>query len=458
MTGQILYFPALWETFRTKVLGRKFVRDVGILTIANFVGAVLNFVQAILVARWLGPELYGVAVLVMGYPSLLFTFLDVRSGEASVKYLGEVSTRHERDQGLALCQLAYVVDMGIAALTFLVVAATAWWAAEHVVRTSGVVGLMIIYTAAFIPGSLAGTSCAVLTIEGRFSTLAWMESANSLLKTILILSFILTGWGVSGVIWGNAIGIALSGIGPTILAFPSIKGVWGRTRLFRKSEDPHGYSGKFQRFLLTNWLISSANMIGTQLDALLLGYLRGPTEVGYYKVAKSLAATSVIIINSLRRVVYPRLIRYYAAKQVDAMRTLIVNSLYLGIILAFAFLAFIPVSMYVVPLFLGSAFNQSIFALQILLIGHAVWISQFWSRPLMLTVDIKLLARTMVLFNTVLLLGWVVVARYGFIWVAGWWSICVVVVHSLTSLWSFMLLKSSENMPLETNEDNTIQH
>jgi hypothetical protein len=35
MTGQTVSLPALWAAFLTKVIARKFVRDVGVLAIAN---------------------------------------------------------------------------------------------------------------------------------------------------------------------------------------------------------------------------------------------------------------------------------------------------------------------------------------------------------------------------------------------------------------------------------------
>ena len=104
-----------WIAFRAKVIGRKFVRDVGVLTIANGVAAVLSFMTAILVARWLGPELYGVAALLMSYPSVVYTLFDARSPEASVKYLSEFHARGERERVLAMCKLGYVVDVAIAA-------------------------------------------------------------------------------------------------------------------------------------------------------------------------------------------------------------------------------------------------------------------------------------------------------------------------------------------------------
>jgi hypothetical protein len=50
MTAQTLSLPALWATFRTRVIERKFVWDEGVITVANGLGAALSLVQGILVA------------------------------------------------------------------------------------------------------------------------------------------------------------------------------------------------------------------------------------------------------------------------------------------------------------------------------------------------------------------------------------------------------------------------
>ncbi|MBC7104723.1 MAG: oligosaccharide flippase family protein, partial [Firmicutes bacterium] len=117
-----------------EILARPFVRHVGALTMANGVSAVLSFAQGILVARWLGPELYGVAALVMSFPAMVYTFFDARSAEASVKYLSEFHARGERERVLAMCKVGYAVDLAVAAVAFSGVVATAPWAASSVVH------------------------------------------------------------------------------------------------------------------------------------------------------------------------------------------------------------------------------------------------------------------------------------------------------------------------------------
>mgnify|MGYP001791521520 CR=1 FL=1 len=161
-----MFLSKLWKKLNTNFIQRKFIRDVGVLTIANLVGAVLSFAQGILVARWLGPQLYGVAALVMSYPGLVFTFFDTRSSEASVKYLSEFHTQGNREGALAICKLGYIIDFAIGFIAFLVILLTANWSAREIVHRPEVSGLIVIYAAVFIPRGLIGTSRAVLTSLG----------------------------------------------------------------------------------------------------------------------------------------------------------------------------------------------------------------------------------------------------------------------------------------------------
>jgi O-antigen/teichoic acid export membrane protein len=219
MTAQALSLPALWATFRTRVIERKFVRDVGVLTVANGISAALSLIQGILVARWLGPELYGVAALVMTYPSLVHTFFDARSAEASVKYLSEFHAHNEREHALSISKLGYLVDFAIASLAFLTVLCTAPWAARWIAHRPETAGLILVYAAACIPRALVGTSHATLMTLGQFPLIASMVTLTTLLRVLLVLGLVLAGWQVAGVVWGNTISTMATGLLYGMVAF-----------------------------------------------------------------------------------------------------------------------------------------------------------------------------------------------------------------------------------------------
>jgi O-antigen/teichoic acid export membrane protein len=307
MIGQTLPLPALWTAFRIKVLGRKFVRDVGVLTIANAMAAMLSFMQGILVARWLGPELYGVTALVMSYPSLVYTFFDARSSEVSVRYLSEFHARGEHERVLAICKFGYLVDGAIAVVAFVVVMFTAPWAARNIAHEPESAGLIIVFAAALVPNALVGTASATLATLGRFSLIAKINVLTTFLRMAVVLGFVSTGWQIAGVVWGNVIATMISGLWYGTCAWLSTRRVWGAFPFHGSWQALRGRRREILVFLAYNDLSALLGIIPKQLDITLLGYFRNSAEVGYYKLGKNLSGVVSYVVRPLQSVIYPEL-------------------------------------------------------------------------------------------------------------------------------------------------------
>ena len=372
----------LWRTISDKVIHSRFVQNVGVLMTANFVGVALSFAQGILVARWLGPELYGIAALVMIYPALVYSLFNTRSNEISIKYLSEFHARGERDSVLAMCKLGYAVDFGTAVLTFLVVLCTASWAAIYVAHRPETVGLIAIYAAAFLPHRLVGTSYAVLATVGSFRTIAVLVVLTDLLRVGLVVGMVVAGWGISGVVWGNAIATAASGLLYGFMAFAQMKRTWGASWLqgdwgFLKERRSEIFSS-----LAYNYLNTLLGMIPEQLDVILLGYFRNPLEVGYYRLAKTLGNTVGYLVTPLQSVSYPELARLWGLGAQQAIRQKMRKfALRIGVPLGLAVLLTIPLVPFILPTLFGQAYRPAVLASQILLIASAIRITFFWLRP-----------------------------------------------------------------------------
>ena len=376
---------AVTEHFRTKVIGRKFVKDVGALTAANAVGALLSVVQFVLVARWLGPELYGKATLAMAYPNLLFGFLDTRSAEASTKYLGEFTAQGEKDRALAVCKLGYTVDLGTSLLTLGGVAVTAWWAEQRILHASGTAWLMIVYAAGLLPWSLGKTSHSVFATLGRFRTLAGVQVLTAVLRAGLVLGLVLAGWGVAGVVWGNSLAMASYGVILIFLAYPAVTRKWGGSWLFSSWQSLKGRRREILGFVTFNFVSTLLGVIPKQMDLVLLGYFRGATEVGYYRLAKGAASTVGYLVGPLQSVAYPDMTRLWGSGAHRAFREKVRRlALQVGFpasLVALAGTLLIPI---VLPLLVGHLYLPASRAAQILVISAAVWLAFFWLRPMYL--------------------------------------------------------------------------
>ena len=373
-----------WEVLREKVIARwrGFAGQVSVLVIANFVSAALNFAQGIIVARLLGPKSYGVAALIMSYPNFLFGLLNPRSGDASVKYLGEFDAKGEKERALAMCKLGYTVDLGIAILVFIGVTTTAWWAETSIVHQTGVTSLIVLYAAAFLPRALGGTSWAVLSLFGKFSTLAWIVGLNTVVRVAAVVILVLAGFGVAGVIWGNIVGLVFYGVVLGGAAYPVIKRAWGSSWLLGSWRDLYGKRREIVQFLFYNDLTVLLGIFVKQFDLLILGYFRGPQEAGYYRLARSLAGVVGYLVSPLQTVTYPRLARLWGGERQEELKQFVRRvALWVGMpIGGFALLSILFVPR-LIRLLVGEAFTPAIPATQILLAGSAVWLIFFWLRP-----------------------------------------------------------------------------
>lgn len=407
---------ATWRMVRAKVVSSQFARHVGILTVANFVNALLNFIQGILVARWLGPELYGIAALIMSFPSLVYTFFDARSSEASVKYLSEFHARGERERALATCKMGYIVDFAIAFVAFLAVLVMSPWAARNIVHRPETVGLFVLYAAAFVPRAFVGSSYAVLATLGRFPLIAILDTSTTILRTVLILGLVLSGWRVAGVIWGNAVATAVMGMLYGIIGYILVRQSWGGSWLSGRWQDLKGYRRAIVSFLAYNDLNALLGMIPKQLDIVLLGYFRNPTEAGYYKLAKSLAGVVSYLVGPLQSVTYPQLVQMQTTENRLAFRRKIKQLLTrVGLPLGCVFFIIGIIFASMLPVLVGRSYVRAVAILQLFFLLAAWQTLFFWLRPAYMAIGkIKFFAFVSTVFTGVLVLGWVLAtAQFG---------------------------------------------
>jgi len=424
-------------------LHRPFVHHVGALTVANSIDAVLSLLQGIFVARWLGPELYGIATLVMSIPSLLHTFFDARSVEVSVKYLSEFDTKGERERALAICKLGYTVDLAIAFLTFFVVLVTAGWAASRIVRRSEMAILIIIYAAAFLLKAFVGTSYAIMASLGRFLLIATIETLTTILRVGLVLGLILAGWQVAGVVWGNTIAIVVAGLLYSVCSYSLAKRQWGNSWLKGNWQYLKGRRREILGFLAYNDLSVLLNMIPKKLDIVILGYFRSPTEVGYYKLAKTISSRVGYLVGSLQSVIYPDLARLYGiGDQIGLWRKVKHLAWKVGTPLMLLILVVILCVPLILPVIFGSSFNPIIYATQILFIGYGLWLIFFWLKPLYLVCGrAKEWAIFIGIYSFISLIGWLIfVPYYGYIALCLWWLLTLMIGYiGLPLLWLFLI-------------------
>ncbi|HLU99815.1 MAG TPA: oligosaccharide flippase family protein, partial [Acidobacteriota bacterium] len=360
-----------------------FLTNVATLSAASFASGLLNLVQAMFLARWLGPENFGLLALIISVPQFVFNLFDARTASAVIKYIGEFHARGDSARAVMMCQLGFLIDLGISLLTVTLVIILAPWASATIVGRPDFLGLMILYALAMIPRALRGTSHAVMVTLSKFALSARLEVSLAGLRTVLVLVAVLIGYGVAAVIVIQAIGLALTGILYAFLAKRLIQERWGSIwKPFRRRMLSERL-GEIFRFLGFSEWSAFMGMISGQLDLLLLGYFHGATQVGHYRVAKSLAASLSYLVKPLQQVTYPELVNLFSREGMERSwlrsRRLATS---LGFPLGLAALAGVLLLPWVLPLLVGSDYLSAVPSAQIMVGGASIWLFLFWLRPL----------------------------------------------------------------------------
>ncbi|MHC1729255.1 MAG: lipopolysaccharide biosynthesis protein [Syntrophobacteraceae bacterium] len=380
-----LAIQSLYRTIHKKLLGQGFLRNVGALTVANITRIPVSLLQAIIVARWLGPELYGITTLIMAYPNVLFTFFDAKCSDACVKYMSEFHALQDRERILAVCKLGYMIDLGIASLAFVSVLITADWAANRFVHDSGAAWLVIAFASGFFPKALMGTSTAVLTTLGRFSLLAWLNTVTTFLQSALVVLLVYGGLQVTGVIWANLAAAVLTGMVYGIAGWIIVRKEWNATPFSGSLRSLKGKGREIARFLVFTDVTSLLAIVPKQLDILVLGYFRAPGEVGFYKIAKNLTSVFGYLVGPLQSVTYPEIARLWGLGDKQAIRNRVRHLIVkVGLPLGFLALMGIPLIPFIIAPVFGDNYQAAVLPTQILMAGGAIWVAFFWLRPLML--------------------------------------------------------------------------
>ena len=218
-----------------------------------------------------------------------------------------------------------------------------------------------------------------MTVLGRFSLIALVETIATGLRVAVVLGLVLTGWQVTGVVWGNAVAMVATGLLYEVISWVLIRHMWGASALQGEWQALKGRRREILVFLAYSDLNALLGIIPKQLDIVLLGYFRSPVEAGYYKLAKHLSGAVNYLVGPLQSVIYPEFTRLSGFKDKQALRKKVRR------------LAFSLVFPWVLSLWQGhpccllsclssqeTRICPAVAATQWLFIGTAIWVTFFW--------------------------------------------------------------------------------
>lgn len=358
-----------------------FLRDAGALTAGNIAVAVITIAQGVLLARWLGPRGYGVVALVSAYPALVRTLLTPESLHATVRFLADREALGDREGALAVCKVAYLVDFAVGFVGLILVAASAPWAADHVLQGEAALWLLVLMAGALCLSAPADAATATLMHTRRFGMLASGRVIGAGVRGGLMVVLVAGGGGPTSAVVGAAAGSLLHAATLTAMAALEGRKRWGGWWPSADIAVLGSVRGEMLRFMAWTDLGSLLGTALTQLDILLLGWLVGITEAGYYRLAGSIAGLPGHLVGSLQSAAYPRFSSIWAERP-SAMSSEVLRHVKLGVAAAIGGLACVFVIPSAVRVSAGTDFSPAVPMAQLLYLGSLIWLGFYWLKPL----------------------------------------------------------------------------
>ncbi|UCG54773.1 MAG: flippase [Dehalococcoidia bacterium] len=294
---------------------RKFAFDVGWVLVSSAVNLVIVFLLRIALARWLGSSDLGLYTMIVTVQEICVLVAGLGISTALVKYVAEYQSK--RDKLIQIISSAFIISI-----------------------IFSLIGSALLY---FLSGTLAGLFnmpqlahlLRILAIALPFSLLVEVELglANGLRKMknwaslmilrnclmiLLIITFVLLGFGVEGTV----LGILLSSGAACIFGLHLFKGYLHPTRQeFLKD------TMKLVSFGSQAFGANAVSLIANRADIIMIGYFLTAAKVGYYSIAVSLSMLFDIIPHAIQRITYPAITNYWYKENHRSLQEMVDKSM-----------------------------------------------------------------------------------------------------------------------------------
>lgn len=272
----------------------QFVKDVGNTTVIQSISLVISICNAIIIARWLGPEGKGIVQLALLLPAIFGLFLNGGIGVANVYYTGNGQYNIATLTSNAITFTLIGTILGLILFVVCLITGVTEWVLQ------GVPLWLLLLASIGLPITLlTGYFSTILQGLQEIRQINLIRLAGSLM--LLLLTVVL---------------IAILGLGTYAAVAASIVSTVATLLLLIRALKKHNASFRPQfrvdvmrntlKFGLRGYVGNVLQFFNYRLDVFILNYFLGPASVGIYSVSVRLAELVWYFPNAVGFVIFPK--------------------------------------------------------------------------------------------------------------------------------------------------------
>ncbi len=293
---------------------------IGHLLSGNFLNAGIMLVSVAMVARSLGPEIYGIMVMVLSYNRVVERILRFESWQPVIRFAVQEEGENSVDRLQRLYAYGLMLDVGAATVAALSAVGLALLFGPAFGLKTLHIQLIAIYSVATL-FNIAGVPTAALRLSGQFKMLAYAQVVANILRIAFAFVCMIEGAGVIAFMVAWTAAQAIGSIIVFAAGFRALKmmGIPNPLRASRRglTRDFPGFFG----FACSTNLSLTLRVITTEADSLFVGAVAGTSAAAVYYLAKRIAKVATQVGAQVQAVVYPDVARMWAKGDIAGFRT-----------------------------------------------------------------------------------------------------------------------------------------
>ncbi|QKS72603.1 oligosaccharide flippase family protein [Paenalkalicoccus suaedae] len=332
-------------------LVQKLAKNVGVLFSGSAIAQVLGIMTLAMTTRLIGPEMFGILVIIQAYTVIVDKLINFQSWTALIKFGTEALENQEHKKFKGFIKIATILDLVSAIIATVVAFYSIQWVGQFIGLRDEYILITQIYCLSIL-FHISGTPIAILRIYDKFKLIAINQVVVATIKFFAIL--VLFTLGLDNFWLVVAVWIICEIISHIVLM------ILGYTVLFRKRVR-YWWKGKTDQwkefFKFTCWtnISTTVNLPVKQFDVIIVSVVVSLEGVAIYKIFKQIAAISNKVADPVFQAIYPQLVKMIISNEpIKAVKFVLKTSILLcSVLLPTVFLISISA-----PIWLGLIFGE----------------------------------------------------------------------------------------------------
>jgi O-antigen/teichoic acid export membrane protein len=303
-------------------VSRSSFRGSLLLFIGTLSSTIILAITAIVTARLLGPEDYGLYSIILTIPSILVTVSDLGISPALTRYSASLGSSQEEPKIVNLIEIGLLSKIIFTIIIGSVMFLLANPISKYILNRPEEATLLKITFLYLIGQSLLNSLNSIFIGLDQAGKCSLLQNIQAIIKAVAIPGLILIGYGLTGALIGIGLGFIISTIIGILLISLSLRQL---KKKLQNLKQPQSFSGNLRTLLgfgaplyLSELLFS----FQTQIKNILLALYCSNVSIGNYSTAMNFTVFIMVMASPITTIMFPAFSKMNLKNDHESLETL----------------------------------------------------------------------------------------------------------------------------------------